>query len=116
MLRSLTIRFLAAAALLGSLSGCGVFEPDEGKQLTLYVAPDKVDCVGVGPQQCFLVKEHPDEAWGNFYGEILGFTYEPGYTYTLLVEWRRIRNPPADGSNREYRLLGILARDAVPPA
>jgi len=116
MFRLLTIRFLACAALLGPLSSCGVFDPDEKNQLTLYVAPHTVDCVGVGPQQCLLVKEHPAEAWRNFYNGITGFTYEPGYTYTLLVEWRRIPNPPADGSSREYRLLRILSQDASPPA
>jgi hypothetical protein len=116
VLRSLTVRFFACAALLGTPSGCGVLEPDEKNELTLYIAPSTADCMGVGPQQCLLVKERPDGEWSNFYAPIVGFTYEPGYTYAILVEWRRVRNPPADGSSREYRLVRIIARDAAPAA
>jgi hypothetical protein len=116
MLRSLVVPFLACAALLGALSGCDSVGPDRETHLTLYVAPTMVDCVGEGTQRCLLVKEHPDEEWRYFYGAVIGFTYEPGYRFTLLVERHHIPNPPADGASVEYRLLRILARDAAPPA
>lgn len=109
------VRVLATAALFGTLSGCDLLEPDpEQTQLTLYVAPSAVDCVGVGPQQCLLVREQPGDDWSYFYETITGFTYEPGYTYTLLVERRRVDNPPADGSSFQYSLLRILAKEAAP--
>ncbi|MGH7663928.1 MAG: DUF4377 domain-containing protein [Gemmatimonadaceae bacterium] len=114
MSRSFILRSLACTALAGILSGCNELGPDPREWLTLYVAPVTVDCVGVAPQRCLLVKEHPNQEWSYFYGTIAGFTYEPGYSYTLWVERRHIRNPPADGSSSEYRLLRILARDAAP--
>lgn len=116
VLRSPLVRLLACMALLGSLICCGVVEPDKKFQLTLYVASTMVECEGVGPQQCLRVKEHPDDAWSNFYGSIDGFTYEPRYTYTLLVEWRPVPDPPADSSSREYRLIRIVAQKASPPS
>ena len=97
MLRSNTLRLLAFAGLLASHGGCQLLAPDEENQLTLHVAPNTAECMGVGPQRCLLVKEHEDQAWTHFHGGIEGFTFEPGYRYTLLVEWRRVPDPPADG-------------------
>ena len=77
---------------------------------TMYVGPRQVDCVGVAPQKCMLVKESPDAEWGLFYDGIEGFTYEPGFTYVLRVAVRRIENPPADGSSRAYRLVKVLEK------
>ncbi len=53
---------------------------------TLYVGPELVDCVGVGPQKCMLVKQSPDAEYSYFYNTIAGFEFEPGYEYELLVE------------------------------
>ena len=108
-------RRLAGAILLGILGACGLLEPRSEDRLTLYVAPAMAECVGVGPRQCLLVKERPEQEWGYFYGSIAGFAYEPGFTYTLSVARRRVPNPPADGSSYEYRLLRLLAREAAPP-
>ena len=108
------LRVLTLAALLATLGACGSLEPDRDF-LTLYVAPNTVDCVGMVPQQCMLTKERPDDDWTYFYGEIVGFTYEPGFNYTLRVERRHIRNPPADGSSYEYRLVEVLVKEAAAP-
>jgi hypothetical protein len=113
MIRSLVVPVLACAVLVGTTSSCSVLGLDERDRLTLYVAPTLVDCTGVGPQQCLLVKRQPDEKWSYFYDSIIGFTHEPGYRYTLLVERKYIPHPPADGSSMEYRLLRILAREAA---
>lgn len=43
-------------------------------------------------------------------GRASGFSYEPGYRYTLRIARRVIENPPADGSSAAYRLLEILAK------
>lgn len=115
MVRPLFSRLFASAALLSVLTACGVLEPDDADRLTLYVAPTTVDCVGVGPQRCLLVKERPDEEWGYFYSSIAGFTHETGYSYTLLLERSQVSNPPADGSSYEYRLLRVLAKSAATP-
>jgi hypothetical protein len=60
--------------------------------------------------ECLLVREDPNADWRNFYDAIEGFTYEPGYSYKLLVDVRDIPNPPADGSSRAYRLVLLVEK------
>jgi hypothetical protein len=72
---------------------------------TLYVASYTRTCHGMYEMQCMLVRESRDGEWLNWYDHIEGFTYEPGYEYVLLVGWREVPNPPADGSSREYWLI-----------
>lgn len=81
----------------------------------LYVAPYTRTCMGMYEMQCMLVREDPDDEWGNWYTPIEGFEYEPGYHYTLLVGWREIPNPPADGSSRAYWLIRIVEKTQSTP-
>jgi hypothetical protein len=55
-----------------------------------------------------LVRESEDAEWGLFYDGIEGFTYREGVAYVLDVEIREIKDPPADASSQEYRLLRIV--------
>jgi heat shock protein HslJ len=80
---------------------------------TLYIGPELADCVGVGPMQCMLVKENPDDEYQFFYSEIEGFTFEPGYTYELRVRVEPVANAPADASNLKYTLIEVVSQDAV---
>lgn len=77
----------------------------------IYVADHLVDCVGVAPQKCMLVKENIVDDWHNFYGNIKGFTYEVGYEYLLKVKTEIIKNPPADGSSLKYILVDVLEKN-----
>jgi hypothetical protein len=77
---------------------------------TLYVASYTRTCHGMYEMQCMLVRESRDGEWLNWYDHIQGFTYEPGYEYVLLVGWREVPNPPADGSSREYWLIQTLEK------
>ncbi|WP_420127021.1 DUF4377 domain-containing protein [Longimicrobium sp.] len=79
-------------------------------QQTLYVAPYTRTCHGMYERQCMLVRESREGEWLNFYDQIQGFTYEPGYAYMLLVGWREVPNPPADASSREYWLIRTLEK------
>ena len=79
----------------------------------LYIHPELVDCVGVGPRQCMQVRESPDEEWLYFYDAIDGFTFVEGNAYTLLVRVTNVPNPPADASSLRYELIDILAQDGV---
>ncbi|GGZ85295.1 hypothetical protein GCM10007028_24380 [Algibacter mikhailovii] len=62
---------------------------------------------------CLQVKESPDDKnWSNFYSQIEGFDYEPGYLYTIEV---RIEDIPedqivADGSSIKYILKTVIAK------
>ncbi len=105
--RCLGTHCLAIPALA---AGCGVGGILGGDGFVLYVAPQTVECVGVDVQQCMLTRRSESEEWTYFYGEIRGFTYEPGYEWTLRVKTRHIANPPADGSSIEYRLLEVIQK------
>lgn len=79
----------------------------------LYVADHLVDCTGVGPQKCMLIKEKLADQWQNFYGNIEGFTYEEGYQYLLRVKVSKVKNPPADGSSLIYTLDQIVEKKKI---
>lgn len=83
---------------------------------TIWINSAKVDCVGVGPMQCFTVKNSEREDWTNFYQEIKGFDFEPGFIYKLKVSVDTLdrSNLPADKSYLEYKLLEILSKDKDP--
>ncbi|WP_316504826.1 DUF4377 domain-containing protein [Nitrosopumilus sp.] len=74
----------------------------------LYVNSKLVDCVGVGPQQCMMVKENPDSEWEFFYEDIEGFDFEEGIEYKLSVIIEDVKNPPADASSKRYILHEII--------
>ena len=97
------------------LSGCGAKEEVIG-ETHLRVNSYTVDCVGVMEGQCLLVQEGDlvgSEDWEYFYFEdgIVGFDYEPGYIYNLLVKKVPVKNPPMDGSSIRYELIRILSKE-----
>lgn len=77
---------------------------------TFIIGPQTADCTGVVPMKCLQVKETPTGEWTNFYTNINGFTYEPGYEYVLKVKTQKIANPPADGSSIKYTLLKQISK------
>lgn len=77
----------------------------------LYIENHLVDCTGVGPQKCMLVKENPNDDYIYFYDNIVGFDYEEGHTYKIKVSTEKIKNPPADGSSLKYTLVEILEKE-----
>jgi hypothetical protein len=107
MIRWMKQRPRAVALLMVLAAACGITGPDD-ERLILYVGPERVECIGVVPRMCLLVKETPEAEWSLFYDEIEGFEHQPGFTYTLLVARRTIDHPPADGSSLAWRLIKIL--------
>lgn len=81
-----------------------------GDEKTFIVGPQTADCTGVAPMKCLQVKEKPTESWTNFYTNIEGFTYEPGYEYVLKVKTEKIANPPMDGSSIKYTLIKQVSK------
>lgn len=101
----LTALMVAAAATACSSSSTGP------EVITLFVAPQQVDCVGLEPRKCIQVREDPDEEWRIFYDGIEGFDFEAGFSYVLRVERRRVEDPPADGSSFRYVLLEVVSKE-----
>ena len=83
---------------------------------TLFVGPEQVDCTGVGPQKCLLVKESADAEYTYFYDSIVGFTWEAGYEYELVVRVVNLPEPPLDASSLRYELIEIVSRTEVASA
>jgi hypothetical protein len=86
---------------------------EESDVFTLYVGPRLVECQGVGPQMCMLIKESPDEEYSLYYDSIQGFTYEEGNEYQLEVRRESIENPPADGSSEILILESVVSQTPV---
>lgn len=86
---------------------------NEPVEKTLYIGPELAECVGVGPMQCMMVKENPDDDYQFFYGELEGFTFEPGYAYEVRVRVEPVANAPADASNLKYTLIEVVSQEAV---
>ncbi len=76
----------------------------------IYVADHLVDCEGVSPQKCMLIKDKIVDDWTTFYDQIEGFDYEEGYEYLLNVKIKTIKNPPADGSTLKYTLVEVFEK------
>ena len=74
---------------------------------------EQVDCVGVAPQKCLLIKENADDEYTFFYDTIEGFEWEEGFEYELLVEVSKVDNPAADSSSIRYKLVEVVSKQAV---
>ncbi len=75
------------------------------------IAPNRVDCIGVTPQKCFLIKpsQEPSE-WKYHFSEIEGFQFEEGYQYDLIVAQEQLEEVPMDRSLFQYHLVEILEK------
>lgn len=78
--------------------------------VTMIVASQQGDCVGVAPQKCLLVKKGGDADWTFFYDQIDGFQYEEGYEYVLEVKEEKVENVPADASSLKYVLVKEVSK------
>ena len=108
MLRNLTILFMCLV-----LFACNSEKQVEG--FVYWVNSYKVDCVGAGPMKCMLIQKGNEAVageWQNFYTQIEGFDYRPGFIYKLLVKEEKIQNPPADASSIKYSLIKVIEKKA----
>ncbi|MCE3074697.1 DUF4377 domain-containing protein [Chryseobacterium gwangjuense] len=98
---------LALFAMTQCTTTAGVSAADEK---TFIVGPQTADCTGVAPMKCLQVKEKATDNWSNFYTNIEGFTYEPGYEYVLKVKTEKLENVPADASSIKYTLIKQISK------
>jgi heat shock protein HslJ len=99
--------FLTLAVV--AVAACGPFTLGSSEK-TVYVGPYQVDCVGVAPQKCLLVKEQPGDEWAMYYDQIQGFDYEPGFEYELRIVEEKVENPPADASSIRWVLQEVVSK------
>lgn len=104
--------FISAIAL----STCENKSSEKNAETILFVNSSKVECTGVGKMQCLQTQESetlkPND-WKNFYGNIEGFEYEPGYIYKLSVKKEKLdpATVPADASTLKYSLVKVIEKN-----
>ena len=76
----------------------------------VIVASYRPDCVGVGPQTCYLYKENQEDEWKFFYSEIAGFDYQAGYEYVIKVKVSTNGNDYVDASNLNFELVEVVSK------
>lgn len=78
----------------------------------IEVASHLVDCEGVVPMQCMLIRFSPHSEWQLFYDSIQGFSFTKGYHYLLLVTiTHRQHVMAADQSSQQWNLIKILRKN-----
>lgn len=95
------------------------------ERVFLEVAPETQPCSHplIPDKQCLQTREivfgedglrvgEPGE-WQNFYGEIEGFTHQPGTRNVLRLDRYTLANPPADGSAHAYVLDMVVESETV---
>jgi hypothetical protein len=103
---------LGTVALTGFLVSPAVAEDPASEMgvVTLYVGPERVDCVSVAPQTCYQIRYAPEDDYQLLYSDIRGFDYEPGYNYELRVLKTPVPNPPADASSINWTLVEVVSK------
>lgn len=111
IIKSLKILFVTLTIAIISFSCEKVEEP-----IKFRVNQFKQTAIGISPVMTLSIQQGSQigtDNWTPLYNEIVGFVYEPGYIYELLVTQTDILNPPADGSSKAYRLQQILSKTKV---
>ena len=95
--------------------GCGITEPvaEKAETLTLFVGPERTECMTIIPTTCLQVRFSPEGSWENFSDPIEGFEFEPGFLYELRVRRISIADPPADGSSFRWILLELVSKNVA---
>lgn len=104
--------FISAIAL----STCDNNSSEKIAETILFVNSSKVECTGVGKMQCLQIQESETfkpNGWKNFYGNIEGFEFEPGYIYKISVKKEELdpATVPADASTLKYSLVKVIEKN-----
>jgi META domain/Domain of unknown function (DUF4377) len=76
----------------------------------LTIAPEPVPCADGTPGACLRVTDTSGDSWITHLDQIEGFTYEPGFTYELLVEEASKVAQIESATPPPLRLIRILSR------
>lgn len=87
----------------------GEFAPP--RDFVLYIAPQRAACQTWygAPTTCMQARRTSSEPWQNVYLAVEGFSFEPGFSYQLLIRETPIRQA-ADGPSVRWQLLTVLER------
>lgn len=106
--------FLVLFALVATLISCEKKE----QPLKIRVNQFKQTAVTVGPSLVLSVQQGNEIGgtnWKPMYSQIVGFNYEEGYIYDLLVVETEVKYPPSDGSSKAYQLKQVISKTKAKP-
>jgi heat shock protein HslJ len=113
------IHLLIFSSLILGMTSCKTAGQKNTKntvEKTFWINSAKLPCQGVGPMSCLQVQDGEkieDGRWQNFFSDIEGFDYEPGYVYKVVVAVEQLPPPiPADASNLRYSLVKLISKTA----
>ena len=76
---------------------------------TTYIDSFKSVCFGMFQTLCLRERPNQSSDFGNNYGGIIGFHYQWGHHYELIVRDEDVIDPPADGSSIDTYLEEIIS-------
>jgi heat shock protein HslJ len=101
------------ATLVGMLlAACTTYQAHEAHERRLTVAPDPVPCADGTPGSCLRVTDDMGDSWITHLDEIAGFTYEPGFSYELLVEEASQVDEIEAATPPRLRLVRVMSKEA----
>ena len=90
------------------VAGCAY----EAHERRLTVAAEPVPCADGTPGSCLQVTDAAGDSWITGLDEIDGFTYEPGFTYELLVEEASRAAQIEAATSPRLKLIEVVSRQA----
>lgn len=105
------IRSAAPATLAVALLAACADQAHEPHQRHLTVAPEPVPCADGTPGACLRVTDAEGDSWITHLDEIEGFTYEPGFTYEVLVEQPSRAAQIESAPPPRLRLVRVLSKE-----
>ncbi|MGS0743615.1 DUF4377 domain-containing protein [Glaciimonas sp. GG7] len=80
----------------------------------IYVAAEKAPCnAGVMKANCYQIREDKKDPWQLRFGEIVGFTAQPGIEYRLRILEERLPDRPADAGELKWTLDMVVEQEVV---
>ncbi|MGH6896964.1 MAG: META domain-containing protein [Geminicoccaceae bacterium] len=98
---------VGAAFAAGALLAACAYQAHERR---LTIAPDPVPCADGTPGSCLRVTDAKGDSWITHLDEIEGFTYQPGFSYELLVEEASEAAEIEAATPPRLRLIRVLSK------
>ena len=118
--RTSAIYVIAIAMLAAfSLASCSSDDNNEDKveQVTVYVSAETglfINVPNTTPEEGMMILiEGKDHYICVAFNTIVGFTYEKGNEYELLVKKTTLANPPMDSGSTKYEIIRIVSQRKI---
>ena len=114
--RTIITALLAAILGLTSCSRDSNYE-DKVEQVTVYVSAETgmfYNVPNTTPEEGMMIRIDGEEKYICVaFSTIVGFTYEKGNEYELLVKKTKLANPPKDSGSIRYELIRIVSQRKI---